>query len=322
MNEPAAATAPAIQSRTLQTLPPTSAVDDVLAAMERDGACIVADATDSATIQKIVAEVDPFISRTPFGSDDFTGRRTQRTGALVARTPTVRGLVLDPIVLGAAEAFLRPWSERILLHLTQTILIHPEQGSQPLHRDRQAWGTVIPLSIEPQFNSIWALTDFTAENGATRVVPGSHRWPWERRATTTEIAQAEMTAGSVLLYSGSVIHAGGENRSNSARLGLNLTYCLGWLRQEENQYLSCPPHIARHLQPELQELLGYTSGNYALGYYSDPESTEAGRDILPPEFALGRRPRPGFGFSLSEATDDGVVIPDATNAQLRAQAPA
>jgi ectoine hydroxylase-related dioxygenase (phytanoyl-CoA dioxygenase family) len=99
-------------------------------------------------------------------------------------------------------------------------------------------------------------------------VPGSHRWPWERRAERHEITQAIMTKGSVLLYSGTVVHSGGQNESDSMRLGLNLTYCLGRLRQEENQYLSCPPHIAKDLAPELQELLGYTQGGYALGYYS------------------------------------------------------
>jgi len=216
--------------------------------------------------------------------------------------------VLEPTILGAAREFLKPWADRIILHLTQTIYIHPGQGAQVLHRDRLAWGTYLPLSIEPQFNTIWALTDFTAANGATRLVPGSQTWPWGQKATADQVVQAEMSAGSVLLYTGTVLHSGGRNESNAARLGLNITYCLGWLRQEENQYLSCPPHIARTLEPELQELLGYTQGNYALGYYSDPESTEPGRDIIPPEFALGRRPREGQGFSLSEATDSGVTF--------------
>jgi len=112
-----------------------------------------------------------------------------------------------------------------------------------------------------------------------------------------------MKAGSVLLYSGSVIHSGGENQSAAARLGLNITYCLGWLRQEENQYLSCPPHIAKTLDPELQDLLGYTQGNYALGYYSDPETDQPNRDILPPEMALGRRPDKGDAFSASDVSD-------------------
>ncbi len=292
----------------LQTLPPDALQATILEVMARDGACIIADAADSATVRQMVAEVTPFIERTPYGGDDFTGRRTQRTGALVARTPTCRKLVLAPAVLSAARGFLSPWAERIVLHLTQTIYIHPGQGAQVLHRDRLAWGTVLPLSIEPQFNTIWALTDFTAQNGATRVVPGSHTWTWEQRATPDQVVQAEMRAGSVLLYTGTVLHSGGRNQSDISRLGLNITYCLAWLRQEENQYLSCPPHIARTLEPELQELLGYTQGNYALGYYSDPESTESGRDILPPEFALGRKPREGLGFSLSEATDSGVTF--------------
>ncbi len=295
---------------TLTTLPQGTGREAILRAMDRDGACIVSGVIDAATRQRMVDEVMPFIERTPFGGDDFAGRRTQRTGALVARTPTCRELVMHPGVLDAARAFLAPWCDRIILHLTQTIYIHPGQGRQVLHRDRLAWGTYLPLDIEPQFNTIWALTDFTAENGATRVVPGSHRWGWERRAEPAEQCQAEMAAGSVLLYSGTVLHSGGENRSSAARLGLNITYCLGWLRQEENQYLSCPPHIARDLDPELQELLGYTQGNYALGYWSDPESTESGRDILPPEWALGRRPRKGFETSLADASDGGFDYAD------------
>ena len=261
--------------------------------MERDGAAIIEGVIDPSTVAQMTAEVQPFIDRTPMGSDDFTGRQTQRTGALVARTPTCRGLVMHDRIVQSAQRFLGPFADKIILHLTQTICIHPEQGAQVLHRDRLAWGTYIPLAIEPQFNTIWALTDFTAENGATRVVPGSNHWEWEQRAAPEQIVQAEMTAGSVLLYSGSVLHSGGPNKSNRPRLGLNITYCLGWLRQEENQYLSCPPHIARTLDPALQDMLGYTQGNYALGYYSDPESTEANRDLLPPEMALGRWPDKG-----------------------------
>ncbi|MGI9323973.1 MAG: phytanoyl-CoA dioxygenase family protein [Pseudomonadales bacterium] len=290
----------------LQTLDSDAGTAAMMAAMEADGAVIVAGLLDAEQRAALIDELQPFIGRTPMGADDFTGRKTQRTGALIARTPKVRPLVTHPVVIGGAEKFLSPFTEKIILHLTQTIYIHPGQGAQVLHRDRLAWGTHLPSSIEPQFNTIWALTDFTAENGATRVVPGSHRWSSKQRAAAEQTVQAEMAAGSVLFYSGSVLHSGGENQSKAARLGLNITYCLGWLRQEENQYLSCPPHIARDLEPELQELLGYTQGNYALGYYSDPEATEPNRDILPPEMALGRLPRKGQGVSLSEATSEGV----------------
>ncbi|MDA1074930.1 MAG: phytanoyl-CoA dioxygenase family protein [Proteobacteria bacterium] len=300
----------------LQTLKPDAGTGAFLEAMNQDGAVIVCDLLDDAARKQMTDEVMPFIVRTPHGNDDFVGRKTQRTGALVARTPACRGLVMRDEVLGTAREFLSPFSRKIILHLTQTIYIHPGQGAQPLHRDRLAWGTYLPPDIEPQFNTIWALTDFSARNGATRVVPGSHRWAWEQRAAPEQICQAEMSAGSVLFYSGSVLHSGGENRSDQSRLGLNITYCLGWLRQEENQYLSCPPHIARDLDPELQELLGYTQGDYALGYFSDPDSSEPGREILPPEMALGRMPRRGQGRSLSDLTSEGLTADQLNGDQI------
>jgi len=292
----------------LQTLAPDSSTDVILQAMAHDGAAIIADVLPRATREQVTTELTPYIERTPMGSDDFTGRHTQRTGALVARSPACRGVVMNQTVLVAARAFLAAFTERIILHLTQTIHIHPTQGAQTLHRDRLAWGTHLSRDIEPQFNTMWALTDFTAANGATRVVPGSHKWDWERRADRDQFCQAEMPAGSVLLYSGSVLHSGGENKSDESRLGINITYCLGWLRQEENQYLSCPPHIAKDLDPELQELLGYTQGNYALGYYSDPESPAERSDILAPEAALGRRPRPNSKFSSLDAPVEVLAI--------------
>ena len=299
----------------IQTLPATATNEEVLAVMQRDGALIISDAISQDVVNQMVDEVMPYIDKTAMGADDFTGRQTQRTGALVARTPTVHDLILNGTVLNAAKEFLAPFTEKIILHLTQTIRIHPGNPAQPLHRDRLAWGTHIPLSIEPQFNTIWALTDFTKENGATRCVPGSQKWAWERRAEPGEIVQAEMKAGSVFLYSGSVLHGGGENRSDHPRLGLNLTYTLGWLRQEENQYLSCPPQIAKNLPEELQELLGYTQGNYALGYYSDPEAPHEKSDILPPETILGRSPNRGSSFT-STVEDGQLNIAEEGQAQL------
>jgi ectoine hydroxylase-related dioxygenase (phytanoyl-CoA dioxygenase family) len=276
----------------LETLPNNTDLETILEVFKRDGACIIKDILPRDMVEQTMAEVMPFVEKTKFGADDFTGRQTRRTGALVSRSPACRDIVTNQLVIDAANGFLSEFSERIILHLTQTIYIDPGQGAQQLHRDRLAWGGYIPKEIEPQFNTIFALTDFTSDNGATRVVPGSHQWDWNQRAEPEQICQAEMSAGSVLLYSGSVIHSGGENRSHKSRMGLNITYCLGWLRQEENQYLSCPPEVAKELSPDLQELLGYTMGNYALGYYSDPNGMGArGAGILQPETALGTRSR-------------------------------
>jgi len=181
-----------------------------------------------------------------------------------------------------------------------------------IHRDRWAWGTYLQ-GVEPQCNTIWALTDFTAANGATRVAPGSVDWPDDRRPTAEEICQAEMTAGSVLLYSGSVFHGGGENRSDADRMGINITYSLGWLRQEENQYLSCPPELARQYPPELQDLLGYTQGSYALGYYTPPD--DPGGRTSAPEYALGRGKAGVLGDDeLLQATIDQTRSREETSA--------
>ncbi len=275
----------------LTTFANDAPVDEILEAFRRDGACIIADAMPKQLLERVNGETAAWIERTPMGRDAFTGFNTSRTGALVARSPACREVVMHQRVLELANSFLLPFAERIQLHLTQIIRIMPEQGAQPLHRDRLAWGGYIPTEIEPQFNTIWALTDFSAENGATRVVPGSPHWQDGRSPEPDEIGQAVMSAGSVLLYSGSVIHGGGENRSGAPRVGMNITYCLGWLRTEENQYLSCPPQIARTLDPGLQELMGYTMGSYALGYYSPPDGDVSMSDIRPPEFALGRKPR-------------------------------
>ena len=265
--------------------------EEILEVLREDGACVLVDVMDENLKSRVNDELQPFIEATPHGRDDFTGRLTGRTGALVARSEASRELVMHSMITDLARQFLEPYTDKIQVHLTQIINIEPGQGVQPRHRDRLAWGGYLPSDIEPQFNTMWALTDFTEENGATRVVPGSVSWPTDRRATDEETIQAVMTAGSVLLYSGSVIHGGGENLSDSDRTGVNITYCLGWLRTEENQYLSCPPHVAKELDPELQELLGYTMGSYALGYYSDPEGVTDVNDLRPPEFVLGRSPR-------------------------------
>jgi hypothetical protein len=112
-----------------------------------------------------------------------------------------------------------------------------------------------------------------------------------------------MPRGSVIVYSGSVFHGGGANTSNEDRIGLNLTYSLGWLRQEENQYLSCPPEIARTLTPELQALIGYAMGSYALGYYTPPLPPGAGPELVPPEYALL-----GEGVAAAARLGDGALF--------------
>jgi len=269
----------------LITFAPDAPIADMMQAIRRDGAIIVRDMLTPEQSDQLHAELKPYVDATPTGKDDFSGQLTTRTGALVARSPMCRELVMNPTIRAVCDDFLLPNCERYQLHLTQLIRIMPGQKAQIIHRDRWAWGTHLK-DMEPQLNTIWAVTDFTKENGATRVIPGSSTWADTRQAEEHEIGYAEMTRGSVLIYSGSVFHSGGENTSQGDRMGLNITYSLGWLRQEENQYLSCPPDIARTLDPALQAMIGYALGQYSLGYYTPPLPAGEGPEIVSPDFAL------------------------------------
>jgi ectoine hydroxylase-related dioxygenase (phytanoyl-CoA dioxygenase family) len=275
----------------LTHLPADAPAAEVVAVLDRDGALILDDVLPQAEVDALVAELRPYVEATPTGRDAFTGAQTTRTGALVARSPRTRPLILDARMLALCDAVLKPNCHRYQLHLAQVIRIMPGQPAQQIHRDRWAWGRQMP-GIEPQVNTIWALTDFTCANGATQVIPGSQTWPDDRKAEPQEIARAEMKKGSVLLYTGTVFHGGGANElepgdGDGDRWGLNITYSLGWLRQEENMYLSCPPERARDLEPELQALVGYAMSNYALGYFTPPLPPGEGPETVPPQYALG-----------------------------------
>jgi ectoine hydroxylase-related dioxygenase (phytanoyl-CoA dioxygenase family) len=279
----------------LTHLPADAPAEEITAVLLRDGALILDDVLPPADVDALVAELKPYVDATATGRDSFTGARTTRTGALVARSPLTRPLVMDARILALCDAVLKPNCHRYQLHLAQVIRIMPGQPAQAIHRDRWAWGRQMP-GIEPQVNTIWALTDFTEANGATQVIPGSQTWSDDRKALPEEIARAEMKKGSILIYTGTVFHGGGANvldpeertdRGDGDRWGLNITYSLGWLRQEENMYLSCPPRIAATLEPDLQALVGYKMSNYALGYYTPPLPPGEGPETVPPEYALG-----------------------------------
>jgi ectoine hydroxylase-related dioxygenase (phytanoyl-CoA dioxygenase family) len=253
----------------IEHLPSDAGPEQVAAALARDGCAVVDRLAAPEQLAKFLAEVAPYEDANAPGSDDFAGRRTKRTGALIARSATARDFVMHPLVLGAVAKVLAHATGH-QLHLTQLISIGPGEPMQQIHRDQWAFDFFpFPNGYEVQCNTIWAITDFTAENGATRVIPGSHRYADKLKFVEAQTEPAEMSAGSVLFYTGSLYHGGGANRSRAVRRGLNLTYNLAWLRQEENQYLACPPDVARTLPEPLLRLMGYARGAYALGYVGD-----------------------------------------------------
>jgi ectoine hydroxylase-related dioxygenase (phytanoyl-CoA dioxygenase family) len=242
---------------------------EVHAVLARDGAVVVDDLADRETVERILAEMRPWIEATPPGSDEFSGRSTRRTGALIARSPACHALIRHPTILDVTGRLLHR-AKAFQLHLTQVIAIGPGSPAQSVHRDQWAFDFFpFPSDYDVQCNTIWALTDFTEENGATRVIPGSQAWDDSFEHAVDETVPATMTAGSCLVYTGKVYHGGGENRSDATRLGLNITYDVAWLRQEENQYLSVPREVAETLDDELLRLMGYRIGAYALGYIDD-----------------------------------------------------
>lgn len=178
-------------------------------------------------------------------------------------------MIAHPTVLGAVEQVLGQGNARFQLHLTQAISIGPGSPAQQLHRDQWCFDFhPFPLDLDVEVSSIWALDDFTEANGATHVVPDSHRtqgMPY----TEADTERAVMPRGSIVLYLGSTVHGGGANTTDQVRTGVNVDYSLAWLRQEENQYLSVPREVAATLPEPVQRLMGYALGAYALGYVDD-----------------------------------------------------
>ena len=247
-------------------LPPDATVDAVVEAVRRDGAVIVERLASNDLLDKVMEELRESFAETEPGSDEFNGINTRRTGALIARSESARQLIQHPLILGATAEILSH-STNFQLHITQAIAIGPDSPAQAIHRDQWAWDFFpFPDGYEVECSAIWAMTDFTEANGATRVVPGSHRAGDGKSYVEEDSVPAEMERGSVVFYTGSEYHGGGANRTDGARIGVQCSYALGWLRQEENQYLSVPLEVAKTLPADLLRLMGYEKGSFTLGY--------------------------------------------------------
>jgi Phytanoyl-CoA dioxygenase (PhyH) len=261
--------------------PPAAAVD----VLRRDGAVIVRDLAPIRLIDACAAELRSSLDAYDESQrTDFSGAKTLRCGGVLRYAPSCAALIAHQMVMDVADAILLPSCAEYQIGSTTGIEILPGESDQQLHRDDTPYPIQV-AGLELQIGVMWAFGDFTAENGATRVVPGSHRFlrAWHK-PDLTHCAQAVMRKGSAVFYLGSTWHGGGANRSQSPRTGLINTYCLGWLRSEENHALEVPPQVARQYDERVRRLLGYTThgaGHDQLGYYGgdDPvwvQQNEAG----------------------------------------------
>ena len=224
--------------------------------LEEEGCIVIENVLDDARHRALEAEIRPLLDATAPCQGNFYGFATKRLSGLIAKSAACRLMSVEPHILAVMDEFLLKSCRAYQLNLTQAIQIGPGEPQQLIHSDDLMFSFEHP-GREAMINCMWAVDDFTKENGATLLVPGSHKWPRDRAPEAHEITQGEMSKGSVLIYFGSLLHGGGANRTDKPRTGLVISYCLGWLRQAENQYLAVPPDIARSLPEELQRLLGY-----------------------------------------------------------------
>jgi len=246
-----------------------ASADDVVAAIRRDGAAIVEKFVSDEIAEQVKADLrQPFDTVGRSTESDFNGYKTLRVNSVLDISRASAEIVGHERMLDVLDRILLPHCFAYRIGSCTAIEIHPGETDQRLHRDDSIYPIRMP-GIEWQASVMWALDDFTLENGATRVVAGSHHWVSPRVPVEgDEVVQAPMPKGSALFYLGSVWHGGGANQSNLPRAGLINTYSLGWLRQEVNQYLTIPRHIAASYPERIQRLIGYTGHGHGLGWYA------------------------------------------------------
>lgn len=244
---------------------PWPAIDELVRVR---GAVLVRGLIDVELVDRFNVELDRWVEDNPRQSgsktgsdlyDRFLGKRTMRIHGIAGKVRASHDLIAHEVVTAFARRMLREWSNEILLSVAELIQIGPRESAQLLHRDTGSWWPYLPREEHPwNVTAMVALTPFTEETGATRVVLDTCRRPLEERPRPSRIARAVMAPGDALLFRGDVLHGGGANRTEDQyRRGLALSYCAGWLRPVDNSLLAVPPRMAAELSDELLALLGY-----------------------------------------------------------------
>ncbi len=231
-------------------------MNDELARFDRDGFVVLERVLSRAEIDEVVRALAPLEADRPMGRNAFEGERSQRVYSLAGKGEVFLRLAEHPRVLALLDAKLL---KNFLLSTLQSIRLHPGEDAQAWHTDDAFYFMPRPHALPLAVSVIWAIDDFTADNGATELIPGSHRWGQEHPDQRDhEVAPAIMKAGSALVFDGALWHRGGSNRSRKGRLAISPQYCQPWLRPQESQLLVVPPEAARACSDRMRAMLGYS----------------------------------------------------------------
>jgi ectoine hydroxylase-related dioxygenase (phytanoyl-CoA dioxygenase family) len=253
----------------LPRIPASEPLDTIVDALLEHGCVVVEKLLTAATVARFNSEISPYIDGPNYEKrtfinetvDAFFGKNVRHVVGVAQKSDIfVNDILCHPIYLALGERLLKTSCEAFQLNLAQVLERGPAEPAQFVHRDHDLWPDLGHGIPHRQISSVIALGEFTAEMGATLIVPGSHRWERGRQPRPEEIVPAAMEPGSAVIYLGGTLHAGGANTTaDRRRRGMHLSYCLGWLRTEENNYLSISLERARKLSPLAQTLLGYAA---------------------------------------------------------------
>jgi len=223
---------------------------------ERDGFVILERVLDRSTLDELIAALAPYERDRPMGRNAFEGQKSQRVYSLAAKGELFLRLAEHPRVIALLDRLLMP---NFLLSTHQSIRLHPGENAQAWHTDDAFYFVPRPHRVPLAVSVIWAIEDFTDDNGATEVIPGSHLWGMEHPDDREhEATAATMPAGSAIIFDGALWHRGGANRSTGTRLAISPQYCQPWLRPQESQLLIVPPDAARACSERVRSMLGYS----------------------------------------------------------------
>jgi hypothetical protein len=250
----------------ISNTPAPAGFEAAAAALHATGWCLLADLVPSEHLDQLSADFDPLFKATPFCEGDFYGGRTKRFGSLLKRSDRTAAFVQHPLIMALVQDALGPWCDTIQLNLAQAIELHPGAPLQFPHRDQDMWQGV-KGEVEYLVNVMWPLTRFTRLNGGTRIFPGSHGAKALVEGQGGQPLVAACDPGAAIVFLGSTLHGAGANQTDEVRRAIVVSYCLGWLKPYENQWLAYPPPVARRFSPELAALVGYQQHRPNLGNY-------------------------------------------------------